>query len=86
MENTNLPAVFKSQAIEVLPNSDRYKCSVKIRSESSNQIYMVSFDTAISAWVCSCRGCVSRGSCKHLESLGVKGRKFGRSELEFHEK
>lgn len=79
----NLPEVFTRQAVEVLPDSDRYKCRVKVRSSSSNSLHMVSYDTAISAWTCSCRGNIRHGHCKHLTALGVKGRKFGKSELEY---
>ena len=67
-------------ALEVLPDSERYKCRFKIASESSDSIYLVSFDAAPGAgyWVCSCRGCVAHGQCKHLTAMGLKGRKFGR--------
>lgn len=82
---SNLPAIFQKRAIEILPDTDRYKCRVKVRSESSNSIYLVSFDAAPNAhyWTCSCRGNIAHGHCKHLTALGVKGRKFGRSELEY---
>lgn len=67
-------------ALEVLPDSERYKCRFKIKSESSNNIYMVSFDAAPGAgwWTCSCRGNLSTGQCKHLTAMGLKGRKFGK--------
>lgn len=84
--NENLPVLFKQHAVECLPDSDRYKMRVKVKSASSKNLYLVSYDTAISSWVCSCRGCISHGHCKHLEALGVKGRKFGKSALEFHPK
>jgi len=88
MATLNLPAVFKSQAVEILPDTERYKCRIKVRSASSNSLYMVSYDAAENAkcWTCSCRGNIAHGHCKHLSALGVKGRKFGHSELEFHGK
>lgn len=55
----------------------RYKGSFGIRSQSSNAIYVISFDTAQGCWVCSCRGCISHGKCKHLRTLGLKGRTEG---------
>jgi len=84
MENQNLPAIFKRQAIEILPDTDRYKCRVKVRSASSNSLYLVSYDVAIEAWVCSCRGNIAHGHCKHLAALGLKGRKFGKCALDYH--
>jgi hypothetical protein len=73
----------RSSAVEVLPDSDRYKCRFTVRSASSDNLYMVSYDNAPGAgyWTCSCRGNIAHGHCKHLEAAGVKGRKFGRSAL-----
>jgi hypothetical protein len=71
-----------SNAYSILPDSPdgRYKCRYEIRSETSDRIYRISFDAAKGAgyWVCSCPGCISHGSCKHLESAGLRGRKYGR--------
>lgn len=69
-----------SHAVEVLPDSERYKCRFKVRSSSSNKYYLISFDGAPGAgyWVCSCPGCISHGHCKHLEAAGLKGRRYGR--------
>jgi hypothetical protein len=71
-----------TNAVEVLPDSDRYKCRFKVRSESSNQLYLISYDAGPGWWTCSCRGNIRHGSCKHLEAAGLKGRKYGRSRLE----
>lgn len=88
MGTNNLPAVIQRAAVQVLPDTDRYKCRFTVRSASSNSLYMISYDAAPNAgyWVCSCRGCVSTGQCKHLTSLGLKGRKFGKCALDFHPK
>jgi hypothetical protein len=69
-----------SAAIAVYPDKDRYKCIFEIRSESSDRVYRISFDAAPGAcyWVCSCPGNIRHGSCKHLESMGLSGRKNGR--------
>lgn len=63
-----------------LPDTDRHKVRFDVRSESSDQIYRISFDAAKGAgyWVCSCRGCIAHGSCKHLEAAGLQGRKYGK--------
>ena len=83
MEYMNLPAILKRNAVEVLPDTDRYKCRIKVRSSSSNSLHMISYDAAPGAgyWVCSCRGNISTGQCRHLTALGLKGRKFGSTPL-----
>lgn len=69
-----------ANAVQVYPDSTRYKCGYAVRSESSGQLYKISFDAADGAgyWTCSCRGNISHGSCKHLEAAGLRGRKFGK--------
>lgn len=80
----NFLAKIKSTAVELLPDSDRYKVRFKVRSESSNNLYLISFDNAPGAqyWTCSCRGNIRHGQCKHLTAAGLKGRAFGRQSLE----
>lgn len=80
MENNKVLALRPKNAVEVLPDTDRYKVRYKVRSESSNNLYLISFDASPGAgyWVCSCRGCISHGQCKHLTAAGLKGRKFGK--------
>jgi len=75
--------IIPKQAVEVLPDSDRYKFRFKVRSESSNNLYLISYDNAPGAgwWTCSCRGNISHGQCKHLTAANLKGRKFGRTKL-----
>ena len=74
-----LPESVRRAALEILPDTDRYKCRFKIASQTSDQIYLISFDSANGAgyWTCSCFGC-RRGQCKHLTAMGLKGRKFGK--------
>lgn len=70
----------RNQGLNALPDTDRYKVRFEVRSQSTDQIYRVSFDAAPGAgyWVCSCRGCIGHGSCKHLESAGLRGHKYGK--------
>lgn len=84
----NLPAILQKQAIEILPDTDRYKCRFKVRSSSSNRLYMISYDAAPGAqwWTCSCRGNIAHGQCQHLTALGLRGRKYGHSELDYEPK
>jgi hypothetical protein len=66
--------------LNALPDTPRYKVRFDVRSQSTNQLYRVSFDAAAGAgyWVCSCRGCIMHGSCKHLEAAGLRGKKYGK--------
>lgn len=68
----------RAAAIKTAPDDNRWKCKMDIRSETSDSVYRVSFDTAGPYWVCSCMGNIRHGSCKHLEAMGLKGRKFGK--------
>jgi hypothetical protein len=75
----NALSIFKIQgAVQTFPDTDRYKARFTVRSESSNNLYMISFDAAPNAgyWTCSCRGNISHGQCKHLTAIGQHGRKF----------
>jgi hypothetical protein len=79
---------IRSTAVELLPDSDRYKVRFKVRSASSNQLYLISYDNAPGAqyWTCSCRGNIRHGQCKHLTAAGLKGRAYGRQSLESYVK
>ena len=82
-DTINYPTIHNGNAVETLPDSDRYKCRFKVRSGSSNRLYMVSFDSASGAgyWTCSCMGNIRHGDCKHLRAAGVMGRKLGKQML-----
>ena len=69
-----------SHAVEVLPDNGRWVCRFKVKSSSTNNKWLISFDTAKGAgyWVCNCPGCLRHGQCKHLDAAGLRGRKFGR--------
>lgn len=55
-------------------DNDRYRFGFLVNSASSNSRYKISFDTAIMAWKCSCRGCIShQKTCKHLRACGLTG-------------
>ena len=60
------------------PDTERYKGRFAVRSETTKNRYLVSFDMAMMCWVCSCPGGITKGQCKHLTANGLKGRKFGR--------
>lgn len=73
-------AKYSKQSVQIFPDTDRYKCRFTVKSESSDRLYMISFDAAQGAgyWTCSCRGNIAHGQCKHLTAIGAKGRKFGK--------
>lgn len=75
---SSMLARIRGVADEVLPDGPRYKFRFKIRSESSDKLYLVSYDDAPGAkyWVCSCMGCIRHGNCKHLDSMGLAGRQL----------
>ena len=77
-------SVVKDNAVETLPDTDRYKFRFKVRSGSSNALHLISYDNASGAgyWTCSCRGNISHGQCKHLTACGLQGRKFGRTSID----
>lgn len=60
-----------------MKSNTRYKGAFGVRSQSSAAIYKVSFDTARGFWVCSCRGNIRHGHCKHLDVLDLTGRAAG---------
>lgn len=80
--NSLVTMTMPSSAVETLPDSDRFKCRFKVKSASSNQLYLISYDSAAGWWTCSCRGNIRHGQCKHLTAAGLKGRQFGSSKLE----
>ena len=71
-----------SNAVEIYPDSHRFKCGYAVKSASSNKLYKISFDAAPGAgyFVCSCAGACIHGDCKHLRAAGLRGRKYGRDE------
>lgn len=62
-----------------LPDLKQYKGRFQVKSASSHNLYTISYLTGPNSnyWVCSCRGCIGYGQCKHLTALGLKGRKYG---------
>jgi hypothetical protein len=68
-------------ALETHPDTPRFKCRFDIGSASSSRIYRVSYDAAPGAgyWTCSCPGNIRHGHCKHLEAMGLPGRKQKRT-------
>jgi hypothetical protein len=60
--------------VKVEPDDDRWKNKFHVNSASSDRVYRISYDSAPGAgwWMCACRGCISHGSCKHLESIGLR--------------
>jgi len=76
---------YPPSATEILPDhaGDRHRFRFKVRSSSGNGQYVVAYDAAPGAgyWACSCPCGIHRGHCKHLDSAGLLGRRYGRSPL-----
>lgn len=66
-------------AISELSDGERYINRFLVESSSGKGKYCVSYDTSIEAWTCSCRGCITHGSCKHLTREGLPGKPKGRA-------
>ena len=68
---------YAMDVIATLPDTPRFKNRIDVRSDHSGRVYRVSYDNAPGAgyWSCSCMGCVTHGTCRHLEEIGVSGRK-----------
>lgn len=68
-------------ALNALPDTDRYKMRFDIGSGSTDAVYRVAYDAAPGAmyWTCSCRGNIGHGDCKHLIAMGLHGRKYGKN-------
>lgn len=80
--SNNLPARNNQTAIvpvmptgmrKVEPDDDRYVNKFHVNSASSDRVYRISYDRSPGAgwWICSCRSGISRGTCKHLTSIGL---------------
>ena len=82
-ETTALATQLQRNGVESLPDTDRYKVRFKVKSSSSNRLHLISFDSAPGAgyWVCSCRGNIGHGHCRHLKAIGLTGRREGRVSL-----
>jgi hypothetical protein len=70
---TGLVVIPDRLLVEKLPDTDRFKNRIKINSETSDKIYLISYDSAMGAgyWTCSCPGNIRHGRCKHLKTLGL---------------
>jgi hypothetical protein len=72
MENPNVETgVVLSDLTDlpVLPDNDKYKNRVQIKSESSDRLYIVSQTKATNLLQCSCFGYIRHRHCKHLDAL-----------------
>lgn len=60
-----------------------YTNRFKIKSESSNRLYLVAQHKQSRKWTCSCTGWITRRYCKHLRSFGIpESQSHQREEME----
>jgi hypothetical protein len=53
------------------PENDQWHNRFKIRSESSNRLYLVAQNKKTGKYACSCPGWIRHRHCKHLEAMGL---------------
>lgn len=72
-ENRALALVVQQAGGVMLPADPRgrYLHRFDIKSSSSNRLYTISYDTAISSWACSCPGWRGHRNCKHLKAMSA---------------
>jgi hypothetical protein len=54
-----------------LPDNDQWENRMEVRSETSNNIYILSQNKKKRHWACSCPGYKRYRKCKHLEALNL---------------
>lgn len=67
--NALVEALAREVGARALPDDQRYKNKLEIRSESSTRLYVVSWDTATTQWACSCPGWLRFRRCKHIATM-----------------
>jgi hypothetical protein len=59
----------------LLPDNAQYTNRFKIKSQSSGDYYIVAQHKTKRWWSCGCFGWIRNGHCKHLDALGLPGRR-----------
>lgn len=68
-----LPAVIRPAGAVALPDNDQWINRFKVKSQSSNRIYIIAQHRKKRHWGCSCPGWKRHRNCKHLEAIGLPG-------------
>ena len=70
-----MPMFILPPGARKLPDSARHCNRFQIRSDSSDRLYTIAFDRAMSRWTCGCGSYIyAKGRpCKHLLRLGLVG-------------
>ncbi len=61
-------AANRSGAV-ILPDAKGWVNRLQIRSETSNNLYVVAQRASTGEWGCSCRGWIRHRTCKHLVAM-----------------
>lgn len=74
MSNNAIVPAMPRGFVKTEADDARYTNKFMVKSASSDRLYKISYDKSPGAgwWMCSCPGCLSHGSCKHLESIGLR--------------
>ena len=67
MIKLNVPTILR------LPDNDQWTNRFKIKSASSNRIYIVAQNKGKKHFGCSCPGWIHYRNCKHLKALQLPG-------------
>jgi hypothetical protein len=56
-----------------LPDNAQWTNRFKVRSATSNRVYIIAQNKSGRWWGCSCMGWIRYGKCKHQNILGLPG-------------
>jgi hypothetical protein len=66
---------YKRQSnLPALPDTERYQHRMYVKSETTDQLYIVAQNKKKKHWECECkRWIATRKQCKHLRAMGLPG-------------
>jgi hypothetical protein len=59
-------SIFQKQGIQLLPDNKSHELRFEVKSESSNNLYVIARNKSNKKWSCGCRGWIRHRHCKHL--------------------
>lgn len=59
----------------VLPDNKTYTNRFEIKSASSDAVYIIAHSKTGRWWSCGCFGFIRWGHCRHLDALGLPGKR-----------
>jgi uncharacterized Zn finger protein len=71
MNNMPTPILYIPRNAQHEADNDQWTNRFKIKSESSNRLYVIAQNKQKRHWACSCPGWKSHRTCKHLSTLAL---------------